>query len=201
MPVVVENCEIQLAENAEDCGCGFEAGSTCSRVSQSWYAYAKEIIGDSDREWMADLPYCLVFQHGVQRYAVIQGGTSDVSRFLWSLSFENDFWHEILILQEEIRAFAAVVASHCGIAFERNIDGINWINTSAIGMPCNDGVSGTSYVLLTPDGPQFICLKYDVDGAVVAMEAAGLTQGYHKALNTGYWSSEEILPKAMHHNS
>ncbi|WP_425070852.1 metallophosphoesterase family protein [Sagittula sp. S175] len=31
--VLAGNCERQLAENAEDCGCGFDEGSTCDVLS------------------------------------------------------------------------------------------------------------------------------------------------------------------------
>ena len=31
--VLAGNCEVQLAQDADDCGCGFEDGSTCDRLS------------------------------------------------------------------------------------------------------------------------------------------------------------------------
>ncbi len=32
---------------------------------------------------------------------------------------------------------------------------------------------------------------------VAAMERAGLTQGYHSALRSGYWPSEDVLPPEL----
>ena len=40
-------------------------------------------------------------------------------------------------------------------------------------------------------------LEYDVNSAYKAMQATSLIQGYHSTLRTGYWPSEEILPKEM----
>ena len=90
-----------------------------------------------------------------------------------------------------------VIAGHCGVAFERDISGIHWINAGAIGMPPHDGRRQTRYVTLHPDGARVHALDYDVAGAVAAMHTAGLTQGYDRALETGIWPSEDILPKEM----
>eukprot|EP00656_Telonema_subtile_P021891 TRINITY_DN22934_c0_g1_i1.p1 TRINITY_DN22934_c0_g1~~TRINITY_DN22934_c0_g1_i1.p1 ORF type:complete len:136 (+),score=1.16 TRINITY_DN22934_c0_g1_i1:113-520(+) len=35
--VVMGNCEESLAQNAPDCGCGFDQGSACSLLSVEWY--------------------------------------------------------------------------------------------------------------------------------------------------------------------
>jgi hypothetical protein len=40
-------------------------------------------------------------------------------------------------------------------------------------------------------------LSYDVDSAVKDMKDAGLTQGYHRALSSGVWPSEDVLPQAL----
>ena len=56
IPCVAGNCEAQLIENAEDCGCGFEAGTTCDVLSVGWYGYALPRIDADARTWMASLP-------------------------------------------------------------------------------------------------------------------------------------------------
>lgn len=64
--------------------------------------------------------------------------------------------------------------------------------------PPHDGHRQTRYVTLHADGARVHALDYDVAGAVAAMRAAGgLTQGYDRALETGIWPSEDILPKEM----
>jgi predicted phosphodiesterase len=196
-PVVAGNCEIQLAENADDCGCGFRDGSTCSTLSVEWYAYAKKMISSEDRTWLGSCPDRLIFQHEGKRYVVLHGGAGDVSRFLWPLSSEDDFWHEISILQEEIGAFDAVIADHSGIPFERWIDGVHWINAGVIGMPANDGQADTAFAVLDGGKVRFEALNYDVKSAVAAMEKAGLKQEYQETLITGFWPSEDVLPKSM----
>ncbi len=200
-PVVAGNCEVLLAKNAEDCGCGFDAGSTCAVLSRDWYAHARTQVTDADRDWFRGLPRRLTFWHANKRYAVIHGGAGDVSRFLWPVSSDDDFWHEISLLQEEVGRIDGVIAGHCGIGFVRNIDGIQWINAGVIGMPPNDGAPETGFAVLSNGEVRSECLSYDVEAAVAAMTAAGLTQGYEQSLKTGYWPSEEVLPRAMRRQS
>jgi predicted phosphodiesterase len=195
--VLAGNCEINLAADAPDCGCGFAEGSACDRLAKDWYAFASARIGPEDRAWMAGLPDRITFRHGGQRWVVIHGGAGDVARFLWTVSFEDDFWHEISLLQEEVGVIDGVVAGHCGIPFQRRIDGIAWLNAGVIGMPPHDGGQDTAFAVLGDSGGRIEPLAYDVEGAVTAMRAAGLTQGYDAALETGYWPNEDILPKSM----
>ena len=197
IPVVAGNCEQQLASGAEDCGCGFEEGSSCSLMAKDWYAHAKEAVSNDTRDWMGRLPDRLVFWHADKRYVVIHGGAGDVSRFLWPVTREDDFWDEISLLQEEVGAIDAVIAGHCGVPFERSVDGVHWINAGVIGMPANDGISDTWFAVLVKGEVVFHRLSYDAAGAVREMEKAGLVQGYHKSLKSGYWPSEDILPKSM----
>jgi len=196
-PVVAGNCEIQLAQTADDCGCGFKAGTLCSTLSVEWYGFANSRLSEADRQWLGACPDRLTFRHNNKRYVVIHGAAGDVSRYIWPITPEDDFWHEISLLQEEIGAFDGVIAGHSGIPFDRWIDGFHWINAGAIGMPPHDGLPQTSFVVLGADGPRFERLQYDVDGAVMAMERAGLKQGYQQSLKSGYWPSEDVLPKAM----
>ncbi len=199
LPIVAGNCEKQLSRAAADCGCGFAAGSTCEGLSAGWYGYANGLLDDRARQWLGACPDRLLFRHHGMRHVVIHGGASDISRFLWPISPDDDFWHEISILQEEVGAFDAVVSGHSGVPFIRWIDGISWLNPGAIGMPANDGQSSTSFAVLEGGEIRFESLDYDVGAAVEAMRAAGLTQGYDVALSSGYWPSEDVLPRVMRH--
>ena len=45
--------------------------------------------------------------------------------------------------------------------------------------------------------PRLLRLAYDHAAAAADMRAAGLTQGYDRALETGWWPSEDVLPPAL----
>ena len=202
--VIAGNCEKQLAEGAADCGCGFEAGSACDLLSVGWYAHADRQIGAGDRAWMAALPNVLGFTHEGRQVRVCHGGFTDVSRFLWPASPDRAFQAELEALADDRAgpgggrdAPAFVFSGHSGIAFERRIDDVRWVNAGAIGMPPNDGAPGTRFVVLDGDRVTVHRLGYDWRGAQAAMVAAGLVQGYDAALGSGWWPSEDVLPVEM----
>lgn len=195
--VVAGNCEKQLAAHRMDCGCGFAAGSTCDRLSAGWYAHADAHVGAGDRTWMAGLPDMVTFRQGGRRFAVIHGGATDVSRFLWPVSPEAEFAEEVEFVQSVAGGVEGIVAGHCGLAFRRRVAGVDWINAGVIGLPANDGRSQTRFAILKDGRAEFHALSYDHAAARAAMAAAGLTQGYDTALESGYWPSEDVLPPGL----
>lgn len=195
--VVAGNCELQLAAGMLDCGCGFEAGSACDILSAGWFAHVDQQIGAADRAWMGALPQMVVFAHGGRRVAVIHGGASDVSRFLWETSPEADFAQEVAAIEARVGAIDMVVAGHCGMAFRRQVAGVEWINAGVIGMPPHDGAQATRFAILSDRGVEFADLHYDAGLAIAKMQEAGLSQGYDQALKTGYWPSEDVLPEEL----
>lgn len=195
--VVAGNCEQQIAQEAADCGCGFEAGTTCDLLSAGWYGYATARINTEQRAWMAGLPDVVTFAHAGKRYGVLHGGLTDVARFIWPDSDETAFEAEWRALEGLVGPVDAVFAGHSGIPFERALGRRRWINAGVIGMPPHDGAAQTRYCLIKDGQAQIHRLQYDVEGAVQAMAQAGLNQGYHKALISGYWPSEDVLPASL----
>ena len=194
---IAGNCERQLADGSEDCGCGFEDGSTCSVLSQGWWPYLIKTATPDVVSWLHNLPDIGIFHQSGRRYAVLHGGASSVSRFLWPSTHEADFRHEIDVLEAEIGAVDGIVSGHSGIAFQRVIDERQWINAGAVGLPPHDGRPDTRYGVLENGDVTFEHLSYDAAGAALAMQDAGLTQGYEVALESGIWPSEDILPDEL----
>lgn len=196
-PGIAGNVERQLGAGAGHCGCGFEAGSLCDRLSAGWWRHADRTIGEAARDWMAKLPDMLVFTHENRRYAVIHGGVTHISRFLWQTSRQEEFAAEIAVIEAAVGPVDGVIAGHSGLTFQRIVAGRHWINAGVIGMPPNNGVPGGQYVRLDGSGAHILRLSYDATPSVHAMKAAGLTQGYDQALMDGYWPSQDVLPEAL----
>lgn len=191
------NCEESLAAGAPDCGCGFAAGSTCEALSVAWYAHAVERLDAEARAWMAGLPRLAVFRAHGRRWGVVHGGVTALNRYIWPSSPDADFAEEIAALEAVAGPVDAILAGHCGVPFRREVAGRLWFNTGALGLPPNDGDPRTSYGVITADGPRIERLAYDYAGAAAAMRAVGLTQGYDRALESGWWPSEDILPPEL----
>jgi predicted phosphodiesterase len=132
--VVAGNVEIQLANDAEDCGCNFIKGSVCDRLSERWYAFVSSRISREDRVWMCALPTSLTVQCGGRKIGVVHGSRANASEFL----FRSTPWERkhpnFASLECDI-----IVGGHCGIPFIEQHEDELWVNAGVIGMPANDG--------------------------------------------------------------
>lgn len=194
--IVAGNCELQLVSGGAECGCGFEEGSSCDLASKSWFPFAASRM-QGQMALLMNLPEIAVFTQSGRRYAVIHGGVSDVSRFIWPSDKDHVLNNEINNLQREVGIVDAVICGHSGIAFERRVGDHNWINAGVVGMPPHDGRPQTRYAILDAGEVTFHTLCYDHQAAATAMREAGLTQGYERSLESGLWPSEGILPKPL----
>jgi predicted phosphodiesterase len=192
--VLMGNCEENLAAGARDCACGFEEGTECDLLSRAWYAHADGQVTAAHRAWMGTRPRRLVVAlPDGRRLAVLHGGGSDISRFLFASAPEA-------VLAEEIAATGCdgVIAGHCGIPFARMVGNALWLNAGAIGMPADDGTPRAWFAVLTPAADalsvEILPLAYDHAGAAAAMRAARLPEGYAAALGNGLWPSCDVLP-------
>ncbi|MFM7304548.1 MAG: metallophosphoesterase family protein [Alphaproteobacteria bacterium] len=194
--VIAGNCEENLAAGALDCGCGFEEGTACDLLSRAWYAHADRQVTAAHRAWMAGLPHRLMVRlPDGRRLAVLHGGASDISRFIFASTPQAE-------LAAEIAATGCdgVIAGHCGIPFARQVGSGIWINAGAIGMPADDGTPRIWFAVLTPGeaglNVEILPLEYDHAAAAAAMRTAGLPEGYAAALGSGIWPSCDVLPSA-----
>lgn len=190
--VVMGNCEESLATAAADCGCGFSADSACAILADEWYRYADRHVDVESRAWMASLPRRLDLDLGGRRLAVIHGGVTRISRFIFASDDDA--------IAEELTASGCdgVIGGHCGLPFTREMDGRLWHNAGVVGMPADDGTPRVWFSTLVPapDGlvVEHHALDYDHAAAASKMRARALPAGYAACLDTGVWPSRDVLP-------
>jgi predicted phosphodiesterase len=189
---VAGNCEEQLAAGAEDCACGFEAGSECDRLAKGWYPFANARVSAESRAWMGSVPTSLTAEIGGFCLRVVHGGIESINRFV--------FASQNVAIAEELQRTDAdcVVAGHAGIPFVAKVGRRAWFNPGVIGMPANDGTADTWYGLIGVEGGSLLLstrrLNYDHHAAAAAMRRCGHANGYARTLVTGLWPSVDILP-------
>jgi len=196
--VVMGNCEESLGLGLDDCGCGFSEDSACDVLSRQWYAHAERSLSTDDKAWMAALPRRIDVTVGRVHLAVIHGGVTHISRYVFASSPAAEKRAEMNALGSD--SLDGVIGGHCGMAFTDIVDGKLWHNPGAIGMPANDGTPRTWYSLLTPaaDGVEIRIrpLDYDHPTAAARMRAEGLPEPYARTLTCGLWPNMDILPEA-----
>jgi len=194
--VVAGNCEEQLADGAADCGCGFEEGSVCDRLSRGWYPYALSHTSETSRRWMADLPPRLDIDYAGLRIGVLHGGANQNNRFLFA-SQQRELDAEFAAA-DQAGCCDIILAGHAGIPFISPLTRGLWVNAGVIGMPANDGTPDAWYALIENHGGTVRValhrLAYDHITAAADMRRAGHANGYARTLITGIWPSHDVLP-------
>lgn len=195
--VLAGNCERQLANKSDDCGCGFEEGSMYSLLSRLWYAHARSQKSNSSIDWMSDLHERIIFENNGSRYGVIHGAASDISKFVWPTDDDKVLEEEFIFITKQIGYVDCVIAGHTGIPMIRDFTKNKWLNSGAIGLPANDGDIDTNFLTINEKLIINNKLEYDINSVYQAMQATPLIQCYHSTLKTGYRPSQEIIPLSM----
>ena len=193
VPVVMGNCEESIGNGADDCGCGFEEGSACDVLSDTWYTYTNSRVSADHRAWMRELPTRVDFTFSGKRFAVVHGSVSRINEFVFSST-------AIDIKQRELAQIDVdgIVGGHCGLPFTQQIGDKLWHNPGVVGMPANDGTQRGWYSVWSNKGTEIridtLPLAYDAAAANQVMIEAGLINGYADGLLTGLWPSLDVLP-------
>ena len=192
--VIMGNCEEQLATRQDNCACGFEEGSSCAQLSESWYQYADTNISEKCRNWMGSLPDRIKFNYANKEFCVVHGSYQQVNKFIFPSSSVLDKQKDLDDAKADI-----IVGGHSGIPFIQKIGNKLWYNPGVIGMPANDGTADTWYGIVESAelGIKFSIrrLKYDYNNEAEILLKKGFADPYASALKTGLWPSLDILPQ------
>jgi predicted phosphodiesterase len=190
---IVGNVEIQLRENADDCGCDFKEGSRCDDFSQLWYPFAQSKLSENSLEFLKTLPNHITFTYSDKKITVVHGSYFQVSEFI----FKSTDW---AIKKSNFEAIKSdvIIAGHCGLPFHHQQEEKIWLNPGVIGMPANDGSPNVWYAILEDSNDLFNfthhTLHYNYKLTSTLMQNELLPEEYAKTIRTGIWDNTEILP-------
>ena len=195
---ILGNVEIQLHENAEDCGCDFTKGSRCDDFSKLWYPFAKSKLSTSSLSFISTLPEFIEFEYANKKVTVVHGSYFNTSEFI----FKSTPWINKAVNFEATNS-DVIIAGHCGLPFNDVQNNLQWINPGVIGMPANDGKPVVWYVILEDKNEQFTFkhhqLNYDYELTNNFMIERSLPQEYADTILSGIWDNMEILPETETH--
>jgi predicted phosphodiesterase len=198
--VLMGNCEESFATNANDCGCGFDSGTSCDLLSVEWYNFANQRLSSAQCQWFSELPRELSLSFLEKKIDIVHGSVTSINQFLFASSADHLFAEQACASKADI-----IVAGHSGIPFSKIINQKLWHNTGAIGMPANDGTPHTWFSVLSADAGcnakssikiDSIALSYNHTQANKHMREAGLNNAYAAALTDGLWPSMDVLTEA-----
>ena len=190
---IAGNVEIQLGENADDCGCDFTKGSRCDGFSQLWYPYAKSKLTHDSLEFIKNLPEFIQFEVANKKITVVHGSYFNTSEFI----FKSTPW-EVKAPNFQATESEIIIAGHCGLPFNESQNDLLWLNPGVIGMPANDGNASVWYLILEEQDNLLTFehknLIYNHSLANSLMLENGLPNEYAKTIISGIWDNTETLP-------
>ncbi len=191
---IAGNVELNLRDEADECGCNFNEGSRCDMLSRQWYPYAKAHVTQENLAYIHSLPEFIDCLFYGKKTKVVHGSFHNTSEFIFHSSKDSIFERNFMETGCEI-----ILAGHCGLPFEKRLSKGYWVNAGVIGMPANDGNSYTwcGGLGLTQNMPsfEFMKLSYDHELAASKMGKEGLPASYAETLLTGIWDNCDILPE------
>lgn len=190
---IAGNVEIQLAQQALDCGCDFAAGSRCDGFSQLWYPYAQSQLSKQSLAYIKKRPPFISFEYANKKVTVLHGSYINTSEFI----FYSTPWEKKQVNFDKTKS-DVIIAGHCGLPFSQEKSGAIWLNPGVIGMPANDAETSVWYMILDDKNDKFAFehkkLVYNHQKAHNDMVNKKLPLEYAKTLLTGIWDNTEILP-------
>lgn len=190
---IVGNVEVQLRDNAADCGCDFREGSRCDGFSQLWYPYAQSKLSKNSLDYIATLPDHIYFKYCENEITVVHGSYDNISEFI----YKSTPWERKELTLNATKS-NVIIAGHCGLPFKDVQDNKQWINPGVIGMPANDGEPHVWYAILEEkDGKMLVThhtMQYNYKLTSQLMQNGLLPEEYARTIVTGIWDNTEILP-------
>jgi len=198
--VLMGNCEESLGAQAENCGCGFEEGSSCDVLSVAWFRHAAGSLSLDQIQWMATLPRQIRFTMAGQRALVIHGSVTTINQFVFPATDATVKSAQIAHADADI-----VIGGHSGVPFTQVIDAGLWHNSGIVGIPANDGTPRVWFSTLTPgdDDIQIAHRSLDYNYSAAASSIRTLEQlpnDYADAIENGLWPSDDVMPAADREN-
>ena len=188
---IAGNCDENLAEGADNCGCGFDAGSACETNAVKWYEYMKGKTSPDNARWMGTLPKSIRLVYEGKTILVIHGSPVIINEFVFK---STDQSHKQKYFDDT--GADIIIGGHCGLAFTDALpSGKIWHNAGVIGMPANDGTPRTWFSIFDGKTMKHMPLEYDYEAEAAAVDQAGHAPIYAKTLRTGLWDNCDILPQ------
>ena len=189
---ILGNVEIQLRDDAADCGCNFNDNSRCDIFSKQWFPFAQKNTSDESKKWLETIPDYLAFNYGGKRCLVVHGNYFETSGYV----FRSTDWQ---IKQRNFEAVNVdvIFGGHCGLPFSDTQSDKYWLNAGVIGMPANDATTKVWYMIVdeNPFSSEHHTFEYDFQTAQKLMDKNYLPKAYSETLASGLWDNCEILPK------
>ena len=185
-PTILGNYDEGVGFQRDDCGCHYVKpfDIAMSHVSFFW---TREHTTSENKAWLRELPREVRLEIEGRRVLLCHGSPTSNTEYLFENRSEGYLRKFVSGGNHDAHA-DVIVFGHTHVPYQRNVDGVDFINTGSVGRP-KDGDLRAGYCVLTLDGDSVqaeqIRLPYDVEAAATRLIAAGLPEYFAEYLRTG----------------
>lgn len=187
---VAGNYDTTVAHDHHHCGCRADTPRQEELAHES-FAFTRRVVTPATKRALAALPFSLELRplggHRAGPRVVLVHGTPTLNTVYWHAERDDDFARKMTAMHGLV-AGDVIAFGHTHKPWQRVVDGITLVNTGSVGRP-KDGDWRAAFAVLDvgPGGVtvEFRRVAYDVDGAVAALDAAGLPGEFGDFLRSG----------------
>lgn len=187
---VAGNYDSTVATDYEHCGCKYEDPRQ-AELSHISYEWTRRHCSAETKRLLGRLPFRMDLRpaggHRAGPTVVLIHGAPTLNTLYWTDDRSDDF---CLSMARRAGASAGDVVcfGHTHKPWQREVEGILFVNTGSVGRP-KDGDPRAGYVVLDVDSAgrtvEFVRLDYDVEEVVSAIRASDLPDEFAQHLITG----------------
>lgn len=187
---VAGNYDSTVATGYKHCGCKNE-GVKQEELAHVSFAFTCATTSSTSKQFLAGLPFMMDVRpnggHTTGPRLVLVHGTPVRNTQYWTEDRSDEFC-KTMAARVDLQPNDVIAFGHTHKPWHREVSGIHFINTGSVGRP-KDGDWRAGYVLLQWHNgiPQveFKRVTYDIDGAVAALNSAGLPTDFAAFLRSG----------------
>ncbi len=187
---VAGNYDSTVATGYEHCGCRYDDPHQ-QELSRLSYAWTRAHVAAGTRRWLAALPFRLDLRplggHVSGPRLILVHGNPVLNTVYWTEDRSDDFCRK-MAGHLGARAGDVVAFGHTHVPWDRDVDGVRYVNTGSVGRP-KDGDPRACWVTVDMDGESVEVsverVEYDVGRAADAIRRSELPDEFAAYLETG----------------
>lgn len=184
IPTIMGNYDDGVGFDRDDCGCAYKTAEERERGQQS-LMWTRLAVTDERKAWLRTLVPELGLDVNGSRLRLVHGSPRKMNEYLFA-----DRDPSSLARIARSAGCDVLVFGHTHVPWDREIEGVRFINTGSVGKP-KDGDPRAGWVLLTVDDDGHVSsdlrrVSYDIATMATAIRAAdGLPNEFAADIETG----------------